>query len=132
MMEGKHAKNRGFSLIEVLFAFIITSALILGTAQLTMESLLCSTGSELRLGATELLFSKLETIKSLPFTRPDLDDGDHSERIEDTTSGKAFICNWTVQTLSSNLKSVEMECIPENAPEKKNRLILFLSIGLGF
>ena len=117
---------QGFSLIEVLFAFVITFTLVLGTAQLLTESLLCKIKSDLRFELSELASSKLETIKAFPFDSPQLMEGFYSERIE------VYLCQWQVKVLSSNLKNVELECFPESDPERRIRLALYLSRELGF
>ena len=120
-------KIQGFSYFEILISFVITFLLILGTAQLTMVSLLSKQNSEKRLKISELLSSKLELFKSHSFSGPALEEGNHEEHIKDLTSGLTYISNWHIQSVSANLTSVEIGCYPENSPEREIRLLLYFS-----
>ena len=122
----------GFSYIEILISFVITFLLILGTAQLTMVSLLSKQSSENRLKISELLSSKLELFKSHSFSGPALEEGNHEEHIKDLTNGLTYISNWRIQAVSANLTSIEIGCYPENSPEREIRLLLYFSRDLGF
>ena len=125
-------ENSGFSLFEILIFFVITFLLILGTAQLTMVSLLSKRDSDRRLKMTELLSAKIEELKSLSFMASPLQEGLYEEHIEDSAGAEIYHRNWFIQKVSNNLFSVEMECFPLHSPEKKIRLIFFLSADLGF
>ncbi len=125
-------KIKGFSFLEVLISFVITFLLILGTAQLTMLSLLSKRNSDLRLTISERLFSKLESFKSLSYDESILEEGTYNEYTRDLFSGTAFIWNWHIYSISTNLSGIEMGCYPENYPEKEIRLIVYISWDLGF
>ena len=125
-------KTQGFSFLEVLISFVITFLLILGTAQLTMLSLLSKRNSDLRLTISERLFSKLESFKSLSYDVSVLEEGTYDEYTRDLFSGTAFIWNWHIYSISTNLSGIEMGCYPENYPEKEIRLIVYVSRDLGF
>lgn len=125
-------KTQGFSFIEVLISFVITFLLIFGTAQLTMLSLLSKRNSDLRLTISERLFSKLESFKSLSYAESILEEGTYNEYTRDLFSGTAFIWNWHIYSISTNLSGIEMGCYPENHPEKEIRLIVYISRDLGF
>ena len=130
--EKSKKKIQGFSYIEILISFVITFLLILGTAQLTMVSLLSKQSSEKRLKISEFLSSKLERFKSHSFSGLALEEGNHEEHIKDLTSGLTYISNWCIQAVSANLTSVEIGCYPENSPEREIRLLLYFSRDLGF
>jgi len=130
--EKSKKKIQGFSFIEILISFVITFLLILGTAQLTMLSLLSKQSSDVRLKISDLLSSKLELFKSLSFSGPALEEGKHEEHIKDLTSGLTYIWNWRNQWISANLFSIEIGCYPENSPEREIRLLLYFSRDLGF
>ncbi|MFC2166772.1 hypothetical protein ACFLQZ_02255 [Acidobacteriota bacterium] len=123
---------QGFSFIEILISFVITFLLILGTAQLTMLSLLSNQSSETRIKISELLSSKIELFKSLSFSGSVLEDGNHEEHIKDLTNGLTYIWSWHNQVVSPNLSSIEIGCFPENFPHREIRLLLYLSRDLGF
>ncbi len=125
-------KTQGFGFIEILISFVITSLLILGTTQLTILSLLSKKSSDLRLTISERLFSKLESFKSLSYDESILEEGTYDECTSDLFSGAAFIWNWHVYSISTNLYGIEMGCYPENYPEKEIRLIVYISRDLGF
>ncbi len=130
--EKSKKKTQGFSFIEILISFVITFLLILGTAQMTMLSLLSKQSSDIRLKTSELLSSKLELFKSHSFNGPALEEGNHEEHIKDLTSGLTYIWKWHNQTVSPNLSSVEIGCYPENSPQREIRLLLYFSRDLGF
>ncbi len=122
----------GFGFIEILISFVITFLLILGTTQLTILSLLSKRNSDLRFTISEHLFSKLESFKSLSYEESVLEEGTYDEYTKDLTGGAAFIWNWHIYSISTNLTGIEMGCYPENHPEKEIRLIVYISRDLGF
>ena len=125
-------KRSGFSYIEILISFVITFLLILGTAQLTMVSLLSKQSSDVRLKISELLSSKLELFKSHSFSGPALEEGNHEEHIKDLTSGLTYVWSWYNQAVSADLSSIEIGCFPKNSPYREIRLFLYFSKDLGF
>ena len=130
--EKSKKKTQGFSFIEILISFVITFLLILGTAQLTMLSLLSKRNSDLRFTISERLFTKLESFKSLSYGESVLEEGTYDECTKDLTTGATYIWNWHIYSISTNLSGIEMGCYPENYPEKEIRLILYISRDLGF
>jgi hypothetical protein len=130
--EKSKRKSQGFSFIEILTSFVIIFLLILGTAQLTMLSLLSKHSSEKRLKISELLSSKLELFKSLSFSGSAIEEGKHEETIKDLSSGLTYIWDWQQQSVSANLYSVEIGCFPKNSPQSEIRLLLYFSRDLGF
>ena len=125
-------KNQGFSFIEVIISFMITFILILGTAQLTMLSLLSKQSSDVRLKISDLLSSKIELFKSRSFSGSELEEGTHEERFVDLTSGLTYIWSWHNQAVSTNLTCIEIGCYPENTPHSEIRMLLYFSRDLGF
>lgn len=123
---------QGFSFIEILISFVITFLLILGTAQMTMLSLMSKQSSDARLKISELLSSKIELFKSLSFSGAVIEEGTHEEHIIDLTNGLTYICSWHSQSVSANLSRIEMGCYPENSPHREIRLLLYFSDDLGF
>lgn len=129
----KSQKNRpGFTLIELLISFSIIMLLILGGTQLTLYSILSKRRSDYSLKSAELASSKLEYFKSLPFESEELSKGFKREFLTGRSLPGSCRREWRIQDVSSEMKKIEMECFFENCPQKKIRLVLFLSRELGF
>lgn len=130
--EKSKKKIQGFSFIEILISFVITFLLILGTAEMTILSLLSKRSSDMRLKISELLSSKLELLKSLSYDESILEEGTYDEYTRDLFSGANYVWNWHIYSISTNLTGIEMGCYQENYPEKEIRLIVYISRDLGF
>jgi len=130
----KKRKNnsKGFTLIEVLISFFIVMVLILGMAQLTIHSILVKQRSDYSVKSAELSSSKLEYFKSLPYESKELREGSEIEILEANNPKGSCRREWKIQDISPDIKKIEMECFFENCPEKKVRVVLFLSRYLGF
>jgi Tfp pilus assembly protein PilV len=125
-------KKRGFTLVEVLVSFALVFILITGTAQLTIHSLLVKRRADCNLITAELASSKLEYLKSLPYESDELKEGFQVESVRGEGLLESFWREWRIQDISSNIKRVEIEIFSENHPQKKLRMVLFLSRELGF
>ena len=124
--------QRGFTLVEVLASFALVFFLITGTAQLTIHSLLVKRRADCNLKTAELASSKLEYLKSLPYESDELKVGFQIESVRGEGLLETFWREWRIQDVSSNMKRVEIEIFSENYPQKKLRMVLFLSRDLGF
>jgi len=124
--------QRGFTLVEVLVSLALVFILITGTAQLTIHSLLVKRRADCNLRTAELAFSKLEYLKSLPYESDELKEGFQMESVRGEGPLETFWREWRIQDVSSSLKRVEIEIFSENYPQKKLRMVLFLSRALGF
>lgn len=124
--------NQGFTLIELLISFSIIMLLILGGIQLILHSILVKRRSDYSVTSAELASSKLEYFKSLPFENEELNEGFKREVLKGDTLLGSYRREWRIQNVSSDMKKIEMECFSENCPEKKIRLVLYLSRKLGF
>lgn len=124
--------RQGFTLVEFLISFVLTTLLITGTAQLAIHALLVKRSADLNLTSSELVASKLEHLKSLSFESDEMKQGQYTETltIEDTL--EPWVREWRIQDISPSLKSIEIHCFSQNKPFKKIRLILLLSRELGF
>jgi hypothetical protein len=122
----------GFTLVELFVSFALVFILITGTAQLTIHSLLVKRTADCNLRAAELAFSKLEYLKSLPYESRELKEGFQTESIKEEGLLETFWREWRIQDISSSIKKVDIEVFPENYPQKKLRMVLFLSKDLGF
>ena len=128
----RQKKNQGLSLVELLVSFSLVTLLITGTLQLTVHSLLIHRNANLNLKTSELAASLLEYIKSLPFESEELKESHKSEVIREPGSLETFRRGWKIEDISANLKKVEVECLSESRPQRKTRLVLYLSKELGF
>lgn len=124
--------QRGFTLVEFLISFALVTFLIVGTAQLTLHSLLIKRRADCNLASAELASSKLEYLKSLPYESYELKEGHQAESVRGEGLLETFRQEWRIQDISSNMKRIEIESYSENLPQKKIRLVLFLSRELGF
>jgi Tfp pilus assembly protein PilV len=124
--------QRGFTLAEVLVSFALVFILITGTAQLTIHSLLVKRRADCNLRTAVLASSKLEYIKSFPYESDELKQGFQMESVKGEGLHEAFWREWRIQDISSSMKSVELEIFLENYPQKKLRMVLFISKDLGF
>jgi len=124
--------QQGFSLLEVLVSFVLVTFLITGTAQLAMHSLLIQKRADCNLKAALLASSKLEYLKSLPYESDELKAAISIEFITEEGSLKIYQREWKIENISPNMKKIEIECFAQDSPQKKMRLILFLSRELGF
>ena len=126
-------KNQhGFTLVEVLVSLALVFILITGTAQLTIHSLLVKRKADCNLKTAELASSKLEYLKSLPYESDELKEGFQMESVRGEGLLEIFWREWRIQDISSSMKKVEIEIFSENYPQKKLRMVLFLSRDLGF
>jgi len=125
-------KKRGFTLVEALVSFALLFILITGTAQLTIHSLLVKRRADCNLKTAELASSKLEYLKSLPYESDELKEGFQMESFKGEGLLETFWREWRIQDISSNMKRVEIEIFSENYPQKKLKMVLFLSRDLGF
>lgn len=124
--------SQGFSLIEVLISFALVTWLILGISQLIIHSLSIKRRSDDSVKSAELASSKLEHFKSLPFESSELFEGVGEESLKGYEPKKFFRREWSIEAASPNLKKIIMNCFSEICPEKKTRLVLYLSKELGF
>lgn len=124
--------QRGFSLVELLISSAIVLFLIVGTAQLALHSLVVKRRADCNLKTAELASSKLEYLKSLPYESDELKEGLQTETLRGEGPFDIFRREWKIQDISWNMKRVEIESFSESYPQKKTRMVLFLSRELGF
>jgi prepilin-type N-terminal cleavage/methylation domain-containing protein len=125
-------KKQGFSLVELLISLCLLTFLITATAQVIIHSFFVKRRVEINLKIAELASLKLEYLKSLPCKSDELKEGHRSELLKGDGSKERFIRAWRIQDISSSMKRVEIEVFSESYPQKKVRLVLFISRELGF
>jgi len=119
-------------LMELLISFCIITFLLLGTAQLIIHSLFVKKSADSNFKAVELVSSKLEYLKSLPYESEELNEGVQSESLEGEGTFAIFQREWNIQDVSSDMKRIEICSFLENSPHKKIHIVFFLSRKLGF
>lgn len=124
--------QQGFSLVELLISFVLITFLLTGMAQLTIQSLIVKRNADCNLRTAELASSFLEYLKSLPYGSDELKEGFWKESAGGEKILGTIWKEWRIQDVSSNMKRIEIECYSESCPQKRTRLVLFLSRDLGF
>lgn len=131
-MKQKSAIRNGFSFIELLIAFVLTFSLIIGTAELILQTIWIKKRSDHRLNAATILTSQLEGLKSEFFSGSEWQEESCLTAITGQAGNQKFIIEWTFQPSAAGLNTIEMKCYPESSPFRETRLVLFLSDELGF
>jgi type II secretory pathway pseudopilin PulG len=98
--------EKGFSLIEVLFAAGLISFLLAGTAELLLTSIEIDRKSDRTVSLAGLLSSELDDFKSKPFDAPELTPGSGEITLRPDSDGPGVLIAWTVEEVSKNLKKV--------------------------
>lgn len=93
--------NRGFSLVEVLTALMVTMAVFVTAAKLTILSVRSNAYSESLTYASVLGHTRLVSLKSLAADSPDLKAQRHEDAANPSTLGnRQFYCFWQVDKVS--------------------------------
>jgi Tfp pilus assembly protein PilV len=126
------SKKNGFSFIELLVASVIIFSLIMGTAQLTIHSMLIKKWSDHRMNAATIISSQLEQLKSQFFSTSECQEGSYDASVKGQAGNQPFRLEWTIQSIPVGMKSIELRCFPESSPHRETRLLVYLSDELGF
>lgn len=122
----------GFSLVELLVAFVVIMITLLTTAQLLILSQVIQNRYRDHIRALGAIAERLEHLRSLPFDNPELDAGQYGEVQGDAASGRSFTLNWTISVVSPRMKSVWIACARTGYPQRGTETTLFLSRDLEF
>lgn len=125
-------KKQGFSLLELLISFTLLTFVITATAQVIIHSFFVKREAEINSKIAELACLKLEYFKSLPYECEELSESQKSESLQGGASQEIYIRRWKIQPISSSMKRIEIEVFSQAHPQKKARLVLFISRKLGF
>lgn len=102
----RSASEKGFSLIEVLFAAGLISFLLAGTAELLLTSIEIDKVSDRTVELAGVLSSEIDAFKAKPFSDPALASGGGEIVLHPDPEGPAVIVAWAVTAVSDNLKKV--------------------------
>lgn len=131
-IKNNEKSKRGFTFIELLISSSIILVIILALIQFSIHALILNRRSNYSIESTELVASKLEYLKSLSFDSQELNECFDYELIKAPPLKGYYRREWKIQDLSSRLKKIEVKCYFEACPEKKIKIVLFLSKELGF
>jgi len=120
-------EEKGFSLIEVLFAAGLISFLLAGTAELLLTSIEVDRKAGRKVNLTGLLSSELDEFKAKPFDSPDLAPGGGEIVLRPETDGPGVIVAWTVEAVSANLKKVSFTLTREGRTDKPLEAVLLIT-----
>lgn len=124
--------ERGFSFIELLVSLAITSLLIGGTAEMISLSLFLKRKADIHAEFVRSLSEKLETLRTVPFTHPDLGAGEHRESLLPAGSTGSIIREWLITDLPGGIKRIEVKVSLPGAGRPEARALLLISEKLGF
>ena len=122
----------GFSLLELLVAFVVIVFALLTTAQLLLLSRAVQNRYRDHVQALATVAERLEHFRSLPFDSPELAPGRYRETLGDAESERSVTLNWTISPAAPRLKSEWIACARTGYPERKVETVLFLSRDLEF
>lgn len=119
--------EKGFSLIEVLFAAGLISFLLAGTAELLLTSIQVDRKSDRTISLSGVLSSELEEFKSKSFDAPELTPGEGEIILRPDPAGPPVLVAWTVEEISENLKKVNFALTREGRPERPLEAVLLIT-----
>ena len=128
----EYFSRNGFSLVELLVAFVVIMITLLTTAQLLILSQVIQNRYRDHIRALGAIADRLEHFRSLPFDSPELAAGQYGEVQGDAASGRSFTLNWTISEVSPRMKSVWITCARTGYPQRGTETTLFLSRDLEF
>jgi len=105
--------EKGFSLVEVLFAAGLISFLLAGTAEMLLTSIEIDRKADRTVSLSGILSSELDDFKSRPFNDPGLGPGTGEITIRPDPEGPGILVSWTVEAVTENLKRVSFSLTRE-------------------
>lgn len=123
---------KGFSLVEVLFAAGLISFLLVGTAEILIQSARVQRKTDRTLRLTGLLAAEAERIRAFPFDDGELAAGIHEVEIEFQAGDEPARLEWTVEDQGTNLKKVNFRLSRNGQDGPSLEAVLLLSRDLGF
>jgi len=123
----REASEKGFSLIEVLFAAGLISFLLAGTAELLLTSIEIDRVSDRAVRLSGVLASELDVFKALPFEATELLPGPGEIVLQPDPDGPAIRVAWSVAAVSENLKKVSFSLTREGASGRPLEAVLLIT-----
>jgi type II secretory pathway pseudopilin PulG len=127
MPPAKAAAEKGFSLIEVLFAAGLISFLLAGTAELLLTSIEVDRKSDRTVSLAGLLSSELDEFKAKPFDAPELVPGSGEIVLRAEPDAAPVTVAWTVAEISETLKKVKFTLTREGRAARPLEAVLLIT-----
>ncbi|MHB8054055.1 MAG: type IV pilus modification PilV family protein [Candidatus Aminicenantales bacterium] len=121
------AAEKGFSLIEVLFAAGLISFLLAGTAELLLTSIEIDRKSDRTVSLAGLLSSELDEFKAKPFDAPELAPGSGEIILRTDPDAAPVTVAWTVTEISEVLKKVRFTLTREGRSARPLEAVLLIT-----
>ena len=122
----------GFSLVEVILAAGLVSFLLVGTAELLVQSVSVQRKADEWIRVTGLLSSEVDKLRTLPFDAAELSAGVHEAEVEFPTGGEPAALRWRVEDDGPASKKVDFSLTRNGRPGRSLEADLILSRDLGF
>jgi prepilin-type N-terminal cleavage/methylation domain-containing protein len=119
--------DRGFSLIEVLFAAGLISFLLAGTAELLLSSIEVDRKSDRTVSLAGLLSSEIDEFKAKPFDAPELAPGSGEIVLRADPVSAPVTVEWTIVEISSTLKKVKFTLTREGRNDRPLEAVLLIT-----
>lgn len=124
---GQAGPDRGFSLIEVLFAAGLISFLLAGTAELLLTSIAVDRKSDRTVSLAGLLSSEIDEFAAKPFDAPDLAPGSGEIVVRADPVAAPVTVAWTVAEISPTLKKVKFTLTREGGNSRPLEAVLLIT-----
>lgn len=102
----ERARQRGFSLIEMMMALFILAVSILGLTAVTIKSMQVNVGNDLRNTAIRLANQKVEDLTAQPIDDITTDSVTEDIRLRNGAITKSFTTGWNVTPQTHDLKQI--------------------------
>lgn len=122
----------GFSLVEVLLAAGLISFLLVGTAELLIQSIQVQRKSDQALRIAGVMAAQSERVKTLPFDAGELASGNHEIEIALQPGDELVTLAWTVEDEGTSLKKVNFKLSRAGNAARPLEAVLLISRDLGF
>jgi Tfp pilus assembly protein PilV len=122
----------GFSLVEVLLAAGLISFLLVGTAELLIQSIRVQRKSDRALRIAGVMAAEAERVKTLPFDAGELASGNHEIEIALQPGDELVTVAWTVEDEGTSLKKVNFKLSRDGNSVRPLEAVLLISRDLGF
>ena len=127
-----HSHHQGFSLIDLLLASSIIIFLLANLAQILVLAQNSQNRYRDHLLASAFVGEQLAVFRSLPFQHLDLQPGTYIKECKDADSERVFTLTWTIFEISTDLKSVKIDCSRKGDARHGTETSLYISQELGF
>ena len=122
----------GFSLIEVLLAAGMISFLLLGTAEILIQSIRIQNRTDEKLRISGVFAAETERIKSLPYSSEELAAGNHEIELIPAPGEMPVKVIWRVADEGPGLKRVNFILSRDGRMARPLEAVLLISRELGF